>query len=123
MTIGDQVRALPGAGINQTSFLFGAVVFAFLFYITTKGDLGKWLGLLGLAGTSGTSAATAAGATAGAGASTSGGGTINPGAFGVGQQGINPGNFGLSSVDLSGGDAVSLVPGGNGAIDLGAWDA
>lgn len=28
--------------------MFGAVMFAFLFYITVKGDLAKWLGLLGL---------------------------------------------------------------------------
>lgn len=38
--------------MNPTSFMFGAVLFAFLFYITVKGDLAKWLGLLGLAGSS-----------------------------------------------------------------------
>ena len=32
--------------------MFGALLFAFLFYITTNGDLPKWLGLLGLAGSS-----------------------------------------------------------------------
>lgn len=53
-TIGDQVRALPGSGINQTSFLFGAILFAYLFFVTVRGDLPKWLGILGLAGTSGT---------------------------------------------------------------------
>lgn len=35
--------------INPTSAMFAAVVFAFLFYITVRGDLAKWLGLLGLA--------------------------------------------------------------------------
>jgi hypothetical protein len=35
--------------VNPTSFLFGALVFAFLFFVTVRGDLGKWLGLLGLA--------------------------------------------------------------------------
>jgi hypothetical protein len=39
--------------MNQTSFMFGAVAFAFLFYVTTRGDLPKWLGLLGLAGVAG----------------------------------------------------------------------
>jgi hypothetical protein len=48
--IGDAARALPFANVNQTSFLFGAVFFAFLFFVTVRGDLGKWLGLLGLAG-------------------------------------------------------------------------
>jgi hypothetical protein len=34
--------------VNPTSLMFGAVLFAFLFYITVRGDLAKWLGLLGL---------------------------------------------------------------------------
>lgn len=34
--------------VSPTSFLFGALLFAFLFYITVNGDLAKWLGLLGL---------------------------------------------------------------------------
>jgi hypothetical protein len=42
--------------VSPTSFLFGALLFAFLFYITVNGDLAKWLGLLGL-GTSATPAA------------------------------------------------------------------
>ena len=54
--IGDHIRSLPGSGINQTSFLFGAILFAFLFFITVRGDLAKWLGLLGLANTSGSAA-------------------------------------------------------------------
>ena len=58
MTVGDQIRALPGSGINQTSFMFGAVLFAYLFFITTRGDLGKWLGLLGLAGVTGAATAS-----------------------------------------------------------------
>jgi hypothetical protein len=47
---------VAGSGINQTSFMFGAIVFAFLFFITTRGDLGKWLGLLGLANVKGKTA-------------------------------------------------------------------
>jgi len=38
------------SNVNPTSLMFGAVMFAFLFYITVKGDLAKWLGLLGLGG-------------------------------------------------------------------------
>ena len=48
------------ANVNQTSFLFGAVVFAFLFFITVRGDLAKWLGLLGLAGGSAAASGTPA---------------------------------------------------------------
>lgn len=44
-------------GPNPTSFFFGALLFAFLFYITTTGDLAKWLGLLGLGGKAATSPA------------------------------------------------------------------
>lgn len=38
--------------MNNTSFLFGAVAFAFLFFITARGDLPAWLGVFGLAGSS-----------------------------------------------------------------------
>jgi hypothetical protein len=72
MSVGDALRSAPsgvsqaanaglqgtGFQINQTSFMFGACLFAFLFYITARGDLAKWLGLLGLAG-SGNAAASA----------------------------------------------------------------
>lgn len=42
--------ALPGQppGVNNTAFLFGMVVLAFVIWVTAKGDLPKWLGLLGL---------------------------------------------------------------------------
>lgn len=50
--VGDQIRSAASGGINQTSFMFGAVLFAFLFFITVRGDLAKWLGLLGLGGSS-----------------------------------------------------------------------
>jgi hypothetical protein len=36
-------------GFNQTAFIFGVIAVAFLIYVTIKGDLPKWLGLLGLA--------------------------------------------------------------------------
>ena len=46
---GTAARSLgkPG-GINNTAYLFFVLALAFLFYITARGDLGKWLGLLGL---------------------------------------------------------------------------
>ncbi len=43
--------------VNPTSLFFGALVLAFLFFVTTRGDLGKWLGLLGLAPVRGAQAA------------------------------------------------------------------
>lgn len=39
-----------GSSVNQTSITFGALVVAFIVYITVRGDLAKWLGVLGLAG-------------------------------------------------------------------------
>ena len=69
MSIGDALRSAPSAGlqgvgfqINQTSFMFGACLFAFLFFITSRGDLSKWLGLLGLAGSSNAAPASASSA-------------------------------------------------------------
>ena len=54
------VKAGPIA-ISQTAFIFATVAFAFLFYITVRGDLAKWLGLFGLGGGgSATPAATVA---------------------------------------------------------------
>ncbi len=50
---------------NQTGFMFVAIGLAFLFFITARGDLAKWLGAFGLAGgTAGTAtpSASAAGA-------------------------------------------------------------
>lgn len=40
--------ALPGrpAGLNNTAFLFALIAAAWLFYITIRGDLGKWIGLI-----------------------------------------------------------------------------
>lgn len=60
MAIGEHIRKLPGSGINQTSFMFGAIMFAYLFFVTVRGDLAKWLGLLGLAGSNGTGSAAGA---------------------------------------------------------------
>ena len=62
--VGDKLRA---TSINQTGFLFGALAFGFLFFVTARGDLPKWLGLLGLGGGSAaqpTAAPTAAPSTA-----------------------------------------------------------
>ena len=47
--------------IGQTGFVFAVVGFAWVFYITTRGDLPKWLGLLGLAGGSSKAGGTVAG--------------------------------------------------------------
>ena len=50
--ISDAVASSPAAqalGFNQTAFIFGVIGIAFLIYVTIKGDLPKWLGLLGLA--------------------------------------------------------------------------
>ena len=56
MASGDIVRGVAAqtaqpalSGISQTAFIFGAVGFMFLVFITLRGDLPKWLGLLGLA--------------------------------------------------------------------------
>lgn len=59
---------VPGkpAGINNTAFLFGTVAFAFVLWVTARGDLPKWLGLLGIGSASA--------------APTSGGTVANPGA-------------------------------------------
>lgn len=42
--------AAPVSQFSQTAFVFGVVMFTFLVYVTIKGDLPKWLGLLGLGG-------------------------------------------------------------------------
>lgn len=41
--------ASQGFNVNPTSVTFGALLFAFLFYATVKGDLAKWFGIFGLA--------------------------------------------------------------------------
>jgi hypothetical protein len=54
-------RAAGNPGINNTAYLFFVIALAFIVYITVKGDLPKWLGLLGLGGTpAGSTAASAA---------------------------------------------------------------
>lgn len=42
-------RATGNPGINNTAWLFFILGAAFLFYVTVRGDLPKWLGLFGLA--------------------------------------------------------------------------
>ena len=37
-----------GRGVNKTGFLFGVTALAFLVFVTARGDLPAWLGLLGL---------------------------------------------------------------------------
>jgi hypothetical protein len=56
-------RAAGNPGINNTAYLFFVIALAFIVYITVKGDLPKWLGLLGLGGTPAGSTAASAAAT------------------------------------------------------------
>src|SRR5271170_6180265 len=53
--------ALPGkpSGVNNTAYLFAVLAAAFIFWVTVRGDLPKWLGLFGLAGTAGAPAPAA----------------------------------------------------------------
>jgi hypothetical protein len=55
-------RVTGNPGINNTAWLFFILAAAFLFYVTTRGDLPKWLGLFGL-GKSAAPAAPSPGAT------------------------------------------------------------
>ena len=47
-------------GFNQTAFMFGVLAAAWVFFITVRGDLAKWLGLLGVGGSSATTRQAAA---------------------------------------------------------------
>lgn len=38
------------ANVNQTTVVFATLGLAYVFFVTVRGDLGKWLGLVGLAG-------------------------------------------------------------------------
>jgi hypothetical protein len=56
---------LPGnPGIDNTSFVFFVLTAAFVFFVTVRGDLPKWLGLFGLAN-SGTTTAQPSAASSG----------------------------------------------------------
>lgn len=47
MSAGDAIRnAAPQPQFSQTAFVFGTIAFMFLLYVTIKGDLPKWLGLI-----------------------------------------------------------------------------
>lgn len=50
----------PSVSINNTGFLFFVLVGAFLVFVTVRGDLPKWLGLLGLGGSPKKAATTGA---------------------------------------------------------------
>ncbi len=52
MAAGEAIRgqvAPVTAQFSQTAFIFAVLGFAFLFYITIRGDLPKWLGVFGFA--------------------------------------------------------------------------
>lgn len=56
MAVLDQARgvaAQPVARFSQTAFIFAVIAFAFLVYVTIRGDLPKWLGLFGFGGAAG----------------------------------------------------------------------
>jgi hypothetical protein len=74
------------AGVNQTTFIFASVAFAFLFFVTVRGDLPKWLGLLGLA--------KVAGGSGGSGKTGGTGGT--GGTSGETSKGVEAGSWDLS---------------------------
>ena len=54
-SVAAQATGTPG--VNNTAWLFFVLVLAFLFFVTVRGDLPKWLGLLGLGGSPKTGAA------------------------------------------------------------------
>ena len=91
---GAAARATGNPGIDNTAWLFFVLVLAFLFFVTVRGDLPKWLGLLGLGG----SPKKSAGSTAPAGTAGAGGGLPGlpalppkPGFPGLGAQGSTTG--------------------------------
>ena len=57
-----QAFGRPG-GVNNTAYLFFVLSLAFIFYVTVKGDLPKWLGLFGL-GAASSATSPASGGTA-----------------------------------------------------------
>ena len=124
MSAGDAIRSGAsrtaglvgeGFGINQTSFMFGALVVSFIFYVTIKGDLPQWLGLLGLGGFATASTTTNATGPA-AGTSLTSGSLTAPGSFASG------GNGSLSQGASPSNDLYTPASGQSGYIDSGAWD-
>jgi hypothetical protein len=97
--------------------MFGALVVAFIFYVTIKGDLPQWLGLLGLAGfnTSAASGATSATGPA-AGTSLANGSLTAPGSFASGGNGV------LSQGSSPSNDLYTPASGQSGYVDTGSWD-
>ena len=89
-------RATGNPGVNNTAWLFFILAAAFLFYVTIKGDLPKWLGLFGLAPSTGAAAPSAS----------------STGAAGGGL----PNVLGGAAPHLPG------LPNITGAVDSGTWD-
>lgn len=57
MAAGEHIRTVATQStpqFSQTAFVFGVLGFAFLFYITIRGHLPKWLGLFGFGGSAAT---------------------------------------------------------------------
>lgn len=125
MSAGDAIRSGAnraagltgeGFGINQTSFMFGALIVAFIFYVTIKGDLPQWLGLLGLAGFKTQPAQTSATGPA-AGSSLLNGSLTAPGSFASGGSGA------LSQGSSPANDLYTPASGQSGYIDSASWTA
>lgn len=123
---GGAARATGNPGINNTAWLFFILALAFLFYVTVKGDLPKWLGLLGLA--SGATPASATSPTAAGTASAAGGLPGLPAIPSIGQTSSGVGNlpstsnpFGSISSDASNANTYSsgdLAPGNVGSSQI-----
>lgn len=112
-----------GFNVNPTSITFGALLFAFIFYATVKGDLGKWFGIFGLAQQPASGAGSAlfgAGSGFGSGAGSDAGSGSVPaiGGFGGGTLGNITGGTGSFS-QLSGGDTGWMNTTGQGGGDTG----
>jgi hypothetical protein len=103
--------AAPSVTINNTAYLFFVLFGAFIVFITIRGDLPKWLGLLGLAGSPSGGTTTAN--------TTSANGPPTPPS--------TPNLLGNASSDASsantyGGVISTATPNNSLGVDAGTWD-
>lgn len=125
MAIGDQIRSGASAtaqpvlgGISQTAFIFATIAFLFLFYITIKGDLGKWLGLFAIGSKS--SGSTTASMPSNAGTNTLG--SALPDVL-SGQHNAPPALPSVPTIDNGTWDQTPISTGApdTGTVDAGQW--
>lgn len=107
------INPAPSVTINNTAYLFFVLFGAFIVFITIRGDLPKWLGLLGLAG-SPTGSTTSTNTTASNGLPSL---ATLPSLNGAGGSG-GPNLLGAASSDASNPTTYSGDPG----VDAGTWD-